>query len=158
MLEKYSNFILSFFILITLAQPFTVSVTSLYFWHQGRNIPFSPYLHQHLLFVEFLTMPFCLLWGDTFLGFQSAFLIFSDIDLFSGDLFSRVNSTYLSRLASCNSALCWLLFRWPPLGCSLRSSVLYLSFPVSLTSLAMIISTFFPVPEHGIVSFFLLAD
>ena len=34
----------------------------------------------------------------------------------------------------------------------------YLSLPVSLTSLAMIISTFLLVPEHGIVSFFLLAD
>ena len=34
----------------------------------------------------------------------------------------------------------------------------YLLLHVSLTSLAMIISTFLPVPEHGIVSFFLLAD
>ena len=34
----------------------------------------------------------------------------------------------------------------------------YLLLHVSLTSLAMIISTFLLVPEHGIVSFFLLAD
>ena len=34
----------------------------------------------------------------------------------------------------------------------------YLLLRVSLTSLAMIISTFLQMPEHGIVSFFLLAD
>ena len=36
-----------------------------------------------------------MLWGDSFLRFQFAFLIFSGTDLFSCDFFSRVSSCYL---------------------------------------------------------------
>ena len=38
------------------------------------------------------------------------------------------------------------------------TSYFYLLLPISLASLAVIISTFLPVPEHGIASLFLMAD
>ena len=54
--RECSNLTLVFFLLISLAQSFIVSLIDIYCQHQGRNIPFSPrHLHQ-LVFVKFLTM------------------------------------------------------------------------------------------------------
>ena len=54
--RECSNLILVFFLLISLAQSFIVSVIDIYCQHQGRNIPFSPRLLHQLVFVKFLTM------------------------------------------------------------------------------------------------------
>ena len=94
--RECSNLILVFFLLISLAQSFIVSLINTYCQHQGRNIPFSPCLLHQLVFVKFLTTAFWALWGDSFLRFRFAFLIFSRTDLFSCDFFSRVSSCYLS--------------------------------------------------------------
>ena len=54
--RECSNLILVFFLLISLAQSFIVSLINTYCQHQGRNIPFSPCLLHQLVFVKFLTM------------------------------------------------------------------------------------------------------
>ena len=62
-------------ILISLPWSFAVSLTSVYCQH---NIPFSPHLLHQLGLSSFWQWPFWVLWGDSFLWIQNAFLIFSE--------------------------------------------------------------------------------
>ena len=103
--EKYSNLILIFFILISLALPSQCLLPVYILGIRGGTFPF---LHTFISIVCLLSFRQC---HSAFCevipswGFNLYLYIFSDIDLFSGDLLSRVSPAHLSRLASGNSAL-----------------------------------------------------
>lgn len=120
-LEKYSNLILIFFILI--ASLSLQCLLPVYIFGIRRNIPFSP-PSSALIDLLSSTMPFSLLWGDTFPG-VSICISNIDIDLFSGDLFSAVSPTHLSDWLVTRPCFEWFSSDHPP-GCLLRSPVCHI--------------------------------
>ena len=104
--RECSNSILTFFVLISLPPPFIVSLANVY---RQPQAPFLQAFSISCCLLSFWQWPYWVLWGHSFLWFWFAFLIFSEIDLFSYAFFSRVSSCYL--------------FWWPLSGHLLRLAV-----------------------------------